>query len=143
MPLIETALLVKGVAALAKAGPVVWTKIAAYVAANGLPAGLTVGSAVITVGAAAWTQEKIEALIDLAIALKNKDSEKIVKNAITVSTILSPIDGIESIDETKNLLSEVISNGGHDFTLNKKAAKSCTAVLTEIGNSVKSTEKKC
>jgi len=61
MPVLETALLVKGAAALIKAGPVIWAKIAGYAAAHGVAATVSaVAGLAIVVGGIKWTQEKIE-----------------------------------------------------------------------------------
>ncbi|MBO3709197.1 MAG: acyl carrier protein [Candidatus Accumulibacter sp.] len=138
MPVLETALLVKGAAALIKAGPVIWAKIAGYAAAHGVAATVSaVAGLAIVVGGIKWTQEKIESLQNLLKAFDDGDTKEIVKNAISVSGILGVADGIESIGETKDILEQVISEEGKNASVNLKAALRCGTLLSEVHNELK------
>ena len=133
MPVLESALLIKGAAALIKAGPAIWAKISGYAAIHGVAATASaVATIAVVVGGIKWTQDRIEALQNLDKALENRDTKEIVKNAISVSSILNVAGGIESVRETKDILDQVVIEEGKNASLNRKAALRCGTLLTEV-----------
>jgi acyl carrier protein len=133
MPILEAALLIKGAAVLLKAGPVIWTKIAAYAATHGVAATVTaLAPAVVVVGGIKWTEERISAVVNLGKAIDSGDFTEIVKNAWTVKGILDVAGGFEGVAETKKILEQVISESGKNWSVNKEAAARCGTILASV-----------
>ena len=135
MPILETALIIGGIKSLIAhhAGTAVVSKIAGYAATHTVAATMaTVAPALAVAGAITWTADRIDAFEKLQKAIKERKPRSIVFNAYKVSGILSLVGGIEGVDDTLDILNQVLEAKGKNLKLNAKAATRCGSILSEV-----------